>query len=197
MNIKTFKGGYDQNFTYVLHDDNKCCILDPAVASGEVLAWVKGNNLVVEFVVFLHSHFDHIVDLDIYRKEGIPIYAYESTDIPVDKKLVDGEEIGFNEVKLKVLHTPGHRFDSICLLMDANLFTSDTLFVEGCGRIDFEGSEPEKMWATLDRLKNMPGDLVVYPGHDYGSTPTSTIEKEKKNNRFFNMSREQFMDNRL
>ena len=97
------------------------------------------------------------------------------------------------------MHTPGHRFDSLCLYnsRSKSLFTSDTLFVHGCGRVDFEGSNPNLMLDTLERIKRMPEDTTVYPGHDYGPTKTSTIEIEKRMNPFLKMTREEFLKQRL
>lgn len=182
MPIQTFFGGYDRNFTYILFSQEKCCIIDPAVPAQEVLAWIREKKLLPQFVIFLHSHFDHIVDLDTYRHEGIPIWGHSSTEIKVDRKVTEGENIGFDSIKIEVLHTPGHRYDCICLLVDGKyLFTSDTLFVENIGRIDLPGSDPKKMEETLQRLCQLPEDIIVYPGHDYGSTPTSTIGREKRN----------------
>jgi hydroxyacylglutathione hydrolase len=198
MQIKTFKGGYDDNFSYVIYSGKKCCIIDPAVPAQEILDWIKHEGLELQFVVVMHSHHDHIVDLDAYKDLDIEVYGHESTkDVSITKKVDEGDLIGFGETKFKVLHTPGHIYDCICLLGDGKLFTSDTLFVQGCGRVDFAGSEPEKMFDTLQRLKNLPEDIIVYPGHDYGSTPTSTIGREKKNNQFFEMSKEEFLKQRL
>lgn len=179
MNIKTLCGGYDQNFTYIVHDDTQCCIIDPALPAGEVLAAAPFRII---FVVFLHSHFDHIVDLEVYRQTGIPIYGHTSTKVSVDRYLKDGEEFGFGGIQFKVLHTPGHRYDSMCLLAGKHLFTSDTLFVEGCGRVDVPGSDVQEMLKTLRRLRNLPGETIIHPGHDYGSTPITTIAREKKQN---------------
>jgi hydroxyacylglutathione hydrolase len=197
MYIKTFKGGYDNNFTYLVVDGKECCVLDPAVSSREVFDFVAEKGLTITFVLFMHSHFDHIVELEKYRAQGIPIYGHESTRVSVDKGVKDGDVLHVWETALKILHTPGHRYDCICVLVGNNLFTSDTLFVEGCGRVDFEGSDPELMLQTFERLKQLPDDTVIYPGHDYGSTETSTIGREKKNNRFLKMSKEEFLHRRL
>jgi len=188
MEIKSFCGGYDQNFTYVISSNKECCIIDPAVSAEKILSFIYKKNFNPLFVVFLHSHFDHVVDLDIYHKKGIPVYGHRSTKITVDKGLEDGDVLAVGEIKLMVMHTPGHLYDSICLLAGKNLFTSDTLFVQGCGRVDFPGSNAKEMFNTLKRLKELPGDTVIYPGHDYGPTSTSTINKEKYENRFFKLS---------
>ncbi len=197
MRIKTFKGGYDGNFAYVVDSGEECIIIDPSVLSKQIFDYISENNLKLKFVVIMHSHFDHLVDLEIYSKKGIPIYGHESIEQEVDRKLKDNDKIGIKEVEFKVLHTPGHRFDCICLYDGKNLFTSDTLFVEGCGRVDFPGSDPEKMVETLELLKSLPDETIIYPGHDYGSSPTSTIGKEKENNRFFKMNKDEFISERI
>ena len=193
MEIKSFCGGYDHNFTYVISSKKECCILDPAVPANEVLSFIRQKNLKPAFVIFMHSHFDHVVDLAAYSKEGIPIYGHSSTKIPVDMKLEDGNILLVGEIKIEVLHTPGHLYDCICLLAGKNLFTSDTIFVQGCGRIDFPGSEPEKMFDTIERIKKLPEDTIIYPGHDYGPTITSTIGNEKQKNKFFKLSKKDFL----
>ena len=197
MHIKTFKGGYDHNFTYIVEGGNECFIVDPAFPFEDVMAYIKQKSLTLQFVIFLHSHFDHILDLDKYREKEIPIYGHESTPIGVQKKLKEGDKIGVSDAKFEVLHTPGHKSDCICLYDGKNIFTSDTLFVDSCGRVDLPGSDPEKMVTTLERLKELPDDTIIYPGHDYGSSPTSTIGREKQNNRFLKMTKEEFLKDRV
>ena len=190
MNIKTFCGGYDSNFTYVIDNGKECLIIDPAVPSEELLNYINEQSLQLKGVIMMHSHHDHIVDLNKYT---VPIYGHESTKISVTNPVKDNDEISISGITFKVLHTPGHRYDSICLFDKKHLFTSDTLFIEGCGRVDFEGSEPELMQQTLERLKNLPEHTIILPGHDYGSTPISTIGKEKKNNPYLNKSDQYFL----
>jgi glyoxylase-like metal-dependent hydrolase (beta-lactamase superfamily II) len=84
---------------------------------------------------------------------------------------------------VQVLHTPGHTPDGCCFLAGKALFTGDTLFVGECGRVDLADSDVEAMYDSLmRRLFELPDDLVVYPGHDYGRTSTSTIGREKREN---------------
>jgi hydroxyacylglutathione hydrolase len=82
------------------------------------------------------------------------------------------------------MHTPGHSKDSMCLLLDDYLiFTGDTLFVGNCGRVDLPGSDAKEMYYSLfNRLAKLDEKLIIYPGHNYGSTSTSTIGHEKKTN---------------
>ncbi len=208
MDVQTFKGGYDDNFTYVLLNGDECIIIDPAVPAEQILTYLNEKKLNPLFVVVMHSHHDHIVDLKKYQEKGILIYAHEAIEaekFPVDfaKLLHDNEKLHVwekDDITMTVLHTPGHRFDCMCLYVgdykkeERSVFTSDTLFVEGCGRVDFPGSDKEVMPKTLQRLKDLPDDTIVYPGHDYGSAPTSTIGKEKKNNPFLNMDADRFKE---
>ncbi|HIJ10626.1 TPA: MBL fold metallo-hydrolase [Candidatus Woesearchaeota archaeon] len=197
MHIKTFKGGYDNNFTYLIIDGKECCVLDPAIPSKNIFSFVEKEGLTITFVLFMHSHFDHIVELEQYKEKGIPIYGHESTKIEVDRKVKDNDILTVGETELNIMHTPGHRYDCVCVLVENNVFTSDTLFVGGCGRVDFEGSDPDAMFETLQKLKQLPDETIIYPGHDYGSTPRSTISKEKKQNFFFKIGKAEFLRRRL
>ncbi len=193
MILKTFKGGYDSNFTYVVHDTTHAVILDPAVPALEVLNYIETQKLNVLAVVILHSHFDHVVDLPIYRSKKIPLWAHQSIQLPIDHKLKDNDTFGVGSLKFSVMHTPGHRYDCICLLTDKHLFTSDTLFIDSCGRVDFPGSDPQLMAETLEKLRQLPDDTIIYPGHDYGKKQTSTLGEQKKSNPFLKMSKEEFL----
>jgi glyoxylase-like metal-dependent hydrolase (beta-lactamase superfamily II) len=102
---------------------------------------------------------------------------------PADITVKDGDAIVVGDVSLEVIHTPGHSPGGICLLGDGNLFTGDTLFVGGIGRTDLPGASMGQFMASIkERLLSLPGDTIVWPGHDYGFKPSSTIEEEKKSN---------------
>ena len=87
-------------------------------------------------------------------------------------------------IPIKVIYTPGHTADSICLLVDGKkLLTGDTLFVGECGRTDFAGGSSKSMYDSLfNKLMKLPDTVEVYPGHDYGASASSTIGKERKSN---------------
>jgi glyoxylase-like metal-dependent hydrolase (beta-lactamase superfamily II) len=128
---------------------------------------------------------------------GAKIVQYKNSQLAKQIAVSDGEVIEIGSIKLRVLHTPGHSKDSMCLILDGKLiFTGDTLFVGNCGRTDLPGSDPAEMYySLLDRLVKLNENLVVYPGHDYGSTPTSTIGHEKKTNYVLqSRSKQEFLD---
>jgi len=185
MQIKTFLGGYDNNFAYLIIDGKECALIDPSVLADEILDYVAENGLGLKFVVVMHSHFDHIVDLERYRERSIQLYGHKLLKIRIDKKIDDGDVLKLVTIQMKVIHTPGHTPDAICLLIEDKLFTSDTLFVGGCGRTDLAGGNPGQLKASLNKLKLLPENTVIYPGHDYGETKTSTLRIEKQNNPFF------------
>ncbi len=104
---------------------------------------------------------------------------------PADSVVKEGDVIQVGNVKLKVIHTPGHSAGGICLYLDGMVFTGDTLFVGSVGRTDFPGSSWEVLEASIrQKLYVLPGDTVVFPGHNYGPTPTTTIQYEKRHNPF-------------
>ena len=108
---------------------------------------------------------------------------HKASHLKNDLTVSDGDSIKFGCSELAVYHTPGHSKDSICLVGDGKIFSGDTLFVGNCGRVDLPGGSAKELYHGLfDVLVNLSDDLVLYPGHDYGSSPTSTIGKEKQTN---------------
>jgi glyoxylase-like metal-dependent hydrolase (beta-lactamase superfamily II) len=104
---------------------------------------------------------------------------------PADITVVEGDHITVGKVSLRVIHTPGHSPGGMALYGDGIVFTGDTLFVEAVGRTDLPGgSWPVMLRSIESKLMTLPEDTVVYPGHNYGRMPTSTIGHEKKYNPF-------------
>jgi glyoxylase-like metal-dependent hydrolase (beta-lactamase superfamily II) len=94
-----------------------------------------------------------------------------------------GDTFFIGDVEVQFLHTPGHTPGSQCFLVQNRLVSGDTLFVQGCGRVDLPGSDPEEMYRSLtERLAKLPDEVVLFPGHDYGGQPTSTLGLERETN---------------
>ena len=110
---------------------------------------------------------------------------------PSDMVRTDGtEEIQAGSLRLRVVHTPGHTPGSQCFLVDGRLISGDTLFIGSCGRVDLPGSDPAQMYDSLvNKLKQLPDDTVLYPGHNYADRPTSTIGDEKRRNLYLRFNR--------
>jgi glyoxylase-like metal-dependent hydrolase (beta-lactamase superfamily II) len=102
---------------------------------------------------------------------------------PADIRLKDEDIVEVGTLKVKVIHTPGHTPGSVCYLVDGNLFCGDTLFVGAVGRTDLIGGSLETLLESLEkRLIVLPKETTVWPGHDYGDTPTSTMGREMEEN---------------
>jgi glyoxylase-like metal-dependent hydrolase (beta-lactamase superfamily II) len=102
---------------------------------------------------------------------------------PADVRVQDGDELTFGDVTMKFIHTPGHTPGACCILIDNNLFTGDTLFVGAVGRTDLPGASFDQLLASLQtKIITLPPDTIVWPGHDYGDRPRSTVGHEAKSN---------------
>jgi glyoxylase-like metal-dependent hydrolase (beta-lactamase superfamily II) len=117
------------------------------------------------------------------KETGAKIIQYKTSTLKHDIAVSDGDKIKFGSSELAVLHTPGHSKDSMCLVGDGKIFSGDTLFVGTCGRVDLPGGDAKDLYHSLvDVLRKLDDDLVMYPGHNYGSTPTATLGHQKKTN---------------
>ena len=186
MKVHQFQVGNMENFTYILEDEEsgEAIILDPSWNLDEIQKEIVRRDLKIKYIVNTHHHFDHTLGNEAMAKEThAQILQHESSTLKHDIPLVDRQKIIFGNSELTVFHTPGHSKDSICLVGDGKIFTGDTLFVGNCGRVDLPGGSARELYQSLfDILGKMDENLILYPGHNYGSTPISTLGKEKQNN---------------
>ena len=186
MKVHQLEVGGMQNFTYILEDEQtgESVIIDPSWDLDMILEVVEKNNLKIKYVINTHHHFDHTIGNDaIVKKTNSKIIQHKASTLKNDMTVSDGDTIRFGNSVLTVFHTPGHSEDSMCLIGDGKIFTGDTLFVGNCGRVDLPGGSARKLYHSLfDVIHEMDENLVLYPGHNYGSSPTSTIGREKKTN---------------
>lgn len=190
VKIEQFLVGQMANFTYIIVDEkNKnSIIVDPSWNLEVIFDFLKKNKLNNTFVINTHSHFDHVYGNDqVVEVTGAKIIQHKASPLKKDIEVNDGEVIRFGESSIKTIHTPGHSGDSICLVIDNKIIlTGDTLFVGNCGRLDLPGSDPNEMYYSIyNKLINLDDSLVVYPGHHYGNTKTSTLGNEKKSSFVF------------
>ena len=184
--------GQMQNFSYLIGDEaaKEAAIVDPGWDIDKLLSAAKKHDLDIKFILITHSHYDHIQQVkDLFDATDATVYVHKEDSEEIKnhgvekiKTVGEGDTINIGKIKVKVLHTPGHTPGSICYLIDKKLITGDTLFVGNIGRTDLPGGSPKIMSETLRRLKKLDENIEVYPGHDYGSTKSSTIGREKKTN---------------
>ncbi|HSM89834.1 MAG TPA: MBL fold metallo-hydrolase [Desulfobacterales bacterium] len=188
MIIRQLEVGHMDNFCYLVgcEKTRKAMAIDPGADVDRVLAEAQKERLVIETIVNTHGHGDHTAGsarLKALTGARIVIHALEAAAVPQADILIPGDqELRVGDITFKVFHTPGHTPGGICLYAEGNLFTGDTLFVGDSGRTDLKGGDRPTLGASIRRLMTLPDDTVVWPGHDYGPTPSSTLGWEKRHN---------------
>lgn len=187
MFIKQFVTGGDRNFGYLVADEatKKALVIDPSFSPERIVDFARENGYEIKYIFVTHDHYDHSNgNAAIERLTGKRPLLLGSTDRATGIKVEDGARFPLGELEVWVLHTPGHTGDSICIHVDDAVFTGDTLFVGKVGGTDL-GVGARTEYASLhDKLLTLPETTRVFPGHDYGTAPQSTIGKERKTNPF-------------
>lgn len=178
---------HGDNFSYIIADENtkEAAIVDSSFNAAEIISTIKSNGFSLKYIINTHGHSDHTAgNAELRSIFGAKILAYNLSKADLDLPLNDGEILHIGKIEIKIIYTPGHTTDSICLLVDGKkLLTGDTLFVGECGRTEFQGGSAKSMFESLfNRLMKLNESIEVYPGHDYGKKPYSTIGEEKKSN---------------
>ena len=185
--------GLLQNFCEILFcpDTREAAIVDPAFEVDRLLQEAARRDLKVKLALITHTHHDHIDGVEeLCQKTGaaVVVNPREAAAVSAPGRTlidaVDGQDVAIGRRGLRALVTPGHTVGGTCYLADGYVVTGDVMFVGGCGRTDFPGGDTAQMWNSLQRLARLPEETRVYPGHDYGETPTSTIAHEVRTNRF-------------
>jgi hydroxyacylglutathione hydrolase len=178
---------HGDNFSYVIADEDtkEAAIVDSSYNANEIIKVIRKEKLQLKYVVNTHGHSDHTAGntelVSIFRAK---IVAHKLSKINYDFPIDEGGTLSIGKISIKVIYTPGHTTDSICLFVDnQKLLTGDTLFVGECGRTDFPGGNSKSLYESLfNKLVKLNDTVEVYPGHDYGLKPSSTIGEEKKSN---------------
>jgi hydroxyacylglutathione hydrolase len=178
---------HGDNFSYILADEQtrEAAVADSSFNVGEILRILKTENLHLKYIFSTHGHSDHTAgNQELKSILGGKIVAHKLSNINAEVKVEDGDVMQVGSLSIKVVYTPGHTVDGICLLIDGKkLLTGDTLFVGECGRTDLPGGNSRSMYDSLfHKLLKLNDDVEVYPGHDYGSKPHSTIGEERRSN---------------
>jgi hydroxyacylglutathione hydrolase len=178
---------HGDNFSYIIADETtgEAAVVDSSYNAGRITQILKTENLKLKYVINTHSHSDHTAGNQELRSIfNAKIVAHKLSRTNADVRVNDGDVLNIGIVPVKVIYTPGHTPDSICLLVDnKKLLTGDTLFVGECGRTDLPGGNSRSMYKSLFyKLLKLDDSVEVYPGHDYGQKPSSTIGSERLSN---------------
>ena len=188
MIIKQLDIGYMDNFCYIVgcEKTRKALVIDPGHDVDRIVSAAEKQGLEIEAIVNTHAHGDHTAgNAELKSRTGakIIIHALDAAGYPkADVFLKDEKTLQLGEITFDVIHSPGHTPGGICLHTQGNLFTGDTLFVGDSGRTDLPGGDRPTLGKSIRRLMQLPDDTIIWPGHDYGPTPTSTIGWEKRHN---------------
>ena len=186
MSVRQIKVGDQQNFVYLLVDDpsGEAIVIDSGWEIEPIVTVVRAEKLDVKYAVATHHHSDHTATLwQLGRLFDAKIVAHKSSPTPHDLDMDDGDALRIGGLEVKILHTPGHTEDSICLYDGREVFTGDMLFVGTIGKFDRERAEA--MYTSLhDVILRLPASTVMYPGHDYGEVKFRTLGEEKASNPF-------------
>jgi glyoxylase-like metal-dependent hydrolase (beta-lactamase superfamily II) len=165
----------------------EAAVVDASYAPERVFSQAQADGLTVRYVISTHSHPDHIAGNDFFleRTQAVEV-MHESSPRVTRHRVKDDEELPLASLRLRFLHTPGHIPDHVCVLAGGKLLTGDILFVGKIGGTgpNFPGSDPRQQWDSLQRLMRLDPATEVWPGHDYGVTPSSTIGREIATNPF-------------
>lgn len=206
MDLEQIKVGFMAVFTYLVScpRTGEALLIDPGGNEEDLVRHIRKRGLKLKYIVNTHGHGDHTcgngkvkaltgadivmhpLDDQLFNSPAGRERARQWGFAPspnADVLVQDNDVITAGDVSLQVIHTPGHSPGGICLLSDGNVFTGDTLFVGGIGRTDLPGSSHSQFMESIrTRLLNLPRETVVWPGHDYGDAPSSTIGREMTTN---------------
>lgn len=211
MLVKQFEVGNFNIFSYLIADEiaKEGLFIDPSADHDMLLQEAERHGLAIKYIVNTHHHIDHVMGNEemakrtgaktIIHKDDAPrmrdvdpaMLRMFQAELPpeADITVSDGDFIEVGSVALKVIHTPGHTPGGMCLYIEETpdnkgmIFTGDTLFAGTCGRTDFPGGSFEQLEnAVVTKLYSLPGETTLFPGHNYASRPSSTIEHERRTN---------------
>lgn len=205
--IKQIPVGTYDNFAYLVGDpvSREAVVIDPAWEVPKIIEEAIALKLNIKAIWLTHGHGDHTEGVTALRERfPVPVYLspneHEKYRPEVGTSFLDiGDQLSVGELTCTVLHTPGHSQGGVCFYFAPPLIAGDTLFINGCGRCDLVGSDAEAMYVSLHQtVAALPDETLIYPGHNYGPTPTDTLGNQKKTNRFLlAKTKEDFIKTRM
>jgi glyoxylase-like metal-dependent hydrolase (beta-lactamase superfamily II)/rhodanese-related sulfurtransferase len=174
--------------SYLIGCDESCAaiLIDPEISLVDRYhALATRDGLRVHYVLDTHTHADHFTaSQSLAQQLGVPVIMHRKSAAPfVGLRVDDGESIAVGRLRLRVVHTPGHTDDSICLVLPDRVLTGDTLLIGATGRTDLPSGDPEQLYDSLfGGLLKLPPELLVFPAHDYKQRGHSTLGEEIASN---------------
>jgi glyoxylase-like metal-dependent hydrolase (beta-lactamase superfamily II)/rhodanese-related sulfurtransferase len=174
--------------SYVIGCEETCAaaVVDPEASQVDrYLALAARHGLRIRYLIDTHTHADHFSASQLLARQlGVPVVMHRASPAPfVDMRVDDGEMIVVGQLRLEVIHTPGHTRDSICLALPDRLLTGDTLLIGGTGRTDLPTGDPDALYDSLfNKLLKRDPALAIYPAHDYQGQGHSTLGRELAEN---------------
>lgn len=207
--IEQIEIGPMQNYTYIVgsRETREVALVDPAWDISALLQHLAEKDYTLKAVLATHYHPDHVGgsmgghDIEgvsqLLEQHGVKVYAnkHEADGLKKVTAMSDsdivrvdsGDTLSLGNVDVEFLHTPGHTPGSQCFRIKNTLVSGDTLFINGCGRVDLPGSNPDDMFASMRKLSDLPDDTLLLPGHNYGHVPNATMGETKEMNPYLRM----------
>ena len=204
--VEQIQIGPMQNFAYIIGDriTREVVVIDPAWDIDGLLKLIAERDYQLTGALVTHYHPDHCGGSfgqntvegvsRLLEHVSLPVYAHEleadgvrrvtgisEQDI---KKVTSGDKLMVGDIDIEFLHTPGPTPGSQCFRVKNTLVSGDTLFIDGCGRVDLPGSDTEDMFRSLQRLASLPDDTLLLPGHNYSAVPHATLGETKRTNTY-------------
>lgn len=200
--FRQFEIGPMRNYVYLIGslETRKAAVVDAAWEIDEILRLAAEDDMEITHAFVTHTHPDHVggrfagvaiagvtellsrckAKVVVHKAEAEVLQDLAKSDLI---KAESGDKIDVGGVEILLLHTPGHTPGSQCFLVDNRIISGDTLFINGCGRVDFPGGNPEEMYYSLtQKLMALPDETILFPGHNYAAQPQSTLSEQKKTN---------------
>lgn len=208
--VEQIQIGPMQNFAYLIGDKatREVVVIDPAWDIEGLLNFVDERDYTLKGALVTHYHPDHcggsfghnVVEgvAALLERHALPIYANEHEVAGVQKvtgvsktdlkSVSSGDKLAVGDIEIEFLHTPGHTPGSQCFRVKHTLISGDTLFIDGCGRVDLPGSNSEDMFNSLRKLAELPDETILLPGHNYSAVAHATMGETKRTNAYMRIN---------